>query len=348
MNDNVGSKAATVRIGLHSYSFEYHFLHQPGFDAFAFIDRAVELGVAGIHISMNGQNFRCAGGTDPGRLAAIAETAAEAGFFVETDTSGTDPDHLTQMARAARQIGADKLRTYTRHTGETAAIMAATTADLKKAAARVADEGIVLLLENHEDFTGAEITRILDEVDHPGVQALYDFGNSMNVVEDPMTAARAMAPHVRSVHLKDHVLVEDADGPQIVGVANGTGRIDIAAILDFLFDNTSLDRVCIESSFGYCSRLIRNLDALPTAQAELVAFKPVMPPYDPGHILLDAAALRAADPGALFNYEAAAAARGVGHLRDVLRALGFRPVLNSRGGIYQLVTDNLAFDERHR
>jgi len=348
MTSKASDKPQTVRIGLHSFSFEHHFLHQPGFDAFAFIDRAVELGVAGVHISMNGQNFRCAGGTDPARLAAIAEAAAEAGFFVETDTSGTDPDHLAQMARAARQIGADKLRTYTRHTGEPDAVAAATAADLKNAAARVADEGIVLLLENHEDFTGAEVARILDRVDHPAVQALYDFGNAMNVVEDPIDAARAMAPHIRSVHLKDHVLVEDGDGALIVGVANGTGSIDIQAILGFLLDSTPLDRICVESCFGYCSRLIRNLEALPAAMSGRPAFKPVAAPYDPGHILLDAGALRAADPAALFNYEAAATARGVGHLRGVLGALGYQAVLNSRGGIYRRGADSLAFDERHR
>jgi sugar phosphate isomerase/epimerase len=212
---------------------------------------------------------------------------------------------------------------------------------------RVADEGLVLLLENHEEFTGAEVTRILQEVDHPACQALYDFGNSMNVVEDPMAAAQAMAPFVRSVHLKDHVLVETEDGPVIVGVANGTGSIEIEAILGYLLENAPLDRVCVESCYGYCSALVRRLDLLPEAKAKFAAFRPVMPPYDPGHIQLDAEGLRRADAAALFNYEAAAATRGVGHLRDVLHNLGFAPVLNSRGGVYRRGTSSLAFDERH-
>ena len=340
--------AQTVRIGLHTFSFEQHFLHQPGFDAFAFIDRAVALGVAGVHISMNGQNFRCAGGTDPARLEAIAEAASDAGFFVETDTSGTDPDHLATMALAARQIGADKLRTYTRHTGSTADIMADTIADLRDAGPRVADQGIVLLLENHEEFTGAEVAQILEAVDHPAVQALYDFGNSMNVVEDPVDAATAMAPWVHAVHLKDHVLAKVDDGYRVVGVACGTGNVDIAGILGHLLDRAPLTRVCVESSYGYTSALERNLEALPTAIAERPVFAPVEPPFDPAHILLDAAALRAGDPASLFNYEAAATTRGVGHTRDILRSLGFQPVLNSRGGVYQRGADSLAFDERHR
>ena len=166
-----------VRLALHSFSLEQHFLHKPGFDAFAFLAQADAWGMAGVHLSMNGYNFRCAGGTDPGRLAAIAGDAAARGMFVETDTSGTDPEHLAIMARAARQIGADRLRTYTRHKGEPDAVAAATVADLKAAAPRIADEGVVLLLENHEDFTGAEVARILEAVDHPAVAELYDFGN---------------------------------------------------------------------------------------------------------------------------------------------------------------------------
>jgi len=338
--------ARTIRLALHSFSLEQHFLHKPGFDAFAFLAHADALGMSGVHLSMNGYNFRCAGGTDPARLAAIAADAAARGLFVETDTSGTDPDHLAAMARAARQIGADRLRTYTRHKGSPAEVAAATIADLGAAAPRVADEGVTLLLENHEDFTGAEVAAILDAVDHPAVAALYDFGNSMNVVEEPLDAARAMARHVRSVHLKDHVVVHQEGQPLVVGVPNGAGRIDIPAILGLLIDEAGLERVCVESCYGYTAPLTRNAERLAAASGSRT-FGAVEPPYDEATILLDAAALRRADPAALFNHELAAVARGAAHLRGVLRDLGFRPVLNARGGVYRRGSDELAFAARH-
>ncbi len=40
----------TVRLGLHSYSFENHFRYQTGFDAFAFIDEAERLSLSGVRL----------------------------------------------------------------------------------------------------------------------------------------------------------------------------------------------------------------------------------------------------------------------------------------------------------
>ena len=341
-----GDNIETIRLALHSFSFEQHFLHKPGFDAHAFLARASELGVSGVHISLNGHNFRCAGGTSPSRLAEIAADAHNRGLFVECDPSGTDPDHLVELAHAARQLGADKLRTYTRHKGDPETVYAATVADLKRAASPAADLGITLLLENHEDFTGAEVARILDEVAHPSVAALFDFGNSMNVAEEPLEAARAMARHTRSVHLKDHLMVRGNDGePLIAGVANGTGNVDIATILALLIDEADLQRICIESSFGYCSRILRFHERLKSAPG--TTFEIMEPPYDQADVLLDPDALRRRDPPVLFNLEQAATTRGVAHARQVLGELGFVPVLNARGAVYRRGGDTLAFADRH-
>ncbi len=41
----------TVRLGIHSYSFENHFRYKTGFDTFAFILEAGRLGLSGVHIS---------------------------------------------------------------------------------------------------------------------------------------------------------------------------------------------------------------------------------------------------------------------------------------------------------
>ena len=53
------SGARTIRLGLHSFSLEQHFLHKPGFDAFAFLERADAWGMAGVHLStFEGSEFR--------------------------------------------------------------------------------------------------------------------------------------------------------------------------------------------------------------------------------------------------------------------------------------------------
>src|SRR3569833_2522425 len=87
-----------------------------------------------------------------------------------------------------------------------------TIADLRQAAPMFHNAGIALLLENHEDFTGAEMAEIMRGVDMAPVGALFDYGNSMMVAEQPETALEAMLPFIRSVHLKDHACRQHADG----------------------------------------------------------------------------------------------------------------------------------------
>ena len=47
------------------------------------------------------------------------------------------------------------------------------------------------------------------------------------------------------------------------------------------------------------------------------------------------------------NLEQAAVARGIAHVRKVLRDQGFSPVLNGRGGVYRRGAAELAFAARH-
>ena len=50
------------------------------------------------------------------------------------------------------------------------------------------------------------ISSILEKVNHPRIKALYDYGNSQMVGEDPMQALWAMQPYIDAVHVKDHVV----------------------------------------------------------------------------------------------------------------------------------------------
>lgn len=323
----------TVRLGLHSFSFENHFRYKTGFDAFAFIREAERLGLSGVHISMNDERYRWVGGTSPERLRAVGAAARECGMYMETDTSGTDPVHLVKMLRACRLLGADRLRTYTRHKGRPEEQVETAIRDLREAAPVAADLGVSILLENHEDFTGHEIRQILEAVDHPSVGALFDFGNSMMVLEDPLEAAKEMAPFVRSVHLKDHVVVLPPHGrssnpsaaPLICGAPIGRGRIDIDGVLAYLLENTALNRVCIQSVYGFSAPITRHVERFAEVSGRYPAFVPLEPPWDESICLLDSAALAESDPVRLLSYELSAVASGTGKVREILGRLGFGP-----------------------
>ena len=185
-----------LHLVLHSYSLRFHFLHKPGFDVFAFIDRAVADGFTGVNINANGANYRHLSGMGPDHVAAVRRRLDRHALLRDLETSGTDPAHLQTLLAVAQALGARALRTYTRHKGSPRDTVAATTRDLIAAAPLAAAAGVRILLENHEDFTGGECAEILAAVDSSWVGALYDYGNSMMVMEEPLAARAAQGARV--------------------------------------------------------------------------------------------------------------------------------------------------------
>ncbi|MAG98792.1 MAG: sugar phosphate isomerase/epimerase family protein [Alphaproteobacteria bacterium] len=325
------SEIRKIRLAIHSVSFAFHRRYKEGFDFHALIEAAANLGVSGVHISLNDANYRWIGGTSSERLREVGEALRARGMFVEVDTSGTDEEHLIKLLDAARMLGADRLRTYVTLQGSPEEKARTTVRGLRRAAPIAADLGIQLLLENHEEFSGREIVHIMEEVDHPTVGALYDFGNSMMILEDPMVAAKAMAPFIRTVHLKDQILTKDpsladrgaAENTIVCGVPIGRGNIDVEGILRFLLNNTDLNRVCIQSVYGYRAPISRNLPQLAEAERRYPVFAQETDLSDKSFCILDPEALSRTDPCRLLNYEMSAVALGVGKVREILANLDF-------------------------
>lgn len=94
--------------------------------------------------------------------------------------------------------------------------------DLAEVAPTAEEMKINVLLENHEDFRGSAIADILGRVDHPRIKALFDYGNSQMVGEDPIEALEAMAPFT-NVHMKDHVVVMQDNAAHVQGWSWGAG-----------------------------------------------------------------------------------------------------------------------------
>jgi hypothetical protein len=165
----------------------------------------------------------------------------------------------------------------------------------------------------------------------------------MMVLEDPMEAAKVMAPFVRTVHVKDHIVTVDADGggateaenTVVCGVPIGRGNIDIAAILGHLLDNTALDRVCIQSVYGYRAPIARNRTMIAEQARRYPVFVREAIASDESFCILDTQALARVDPRRLLDYEQSAVALGVGKVRDILGDLGFRPAGGGLGGEYR-------------
>ena len=141
---------------LQSYCLRHHYDHARGFDVFAFLDRAAAGGYDGVSININGPGYRQLSGTSAAHQRAVRDRLDELGLGCDLETSGTGEAHLEEILTVCAVLGAQRLRTYMRHAGTVDETIARTVIDLRVIAAACAAYGVDLLLENHEDFTGAE------------------------------------------------------------------------------------------------------------------------------------------------------------------------------------------------
>jgi sugar phosphate isomerase/epimerase len=112
-------------------------------------------------------------------------------------------------------------------------------ASLRIAAGIAADEGIVLGIENHCDFTGREIASVIEAVGATTVRAAIDTGNSFTVFCDPDDDLEALAPYSVLTHLKDMVIVQDEPGRvpfRAQGCALGHGHVDVRRAIQMLVE----------------------------------------------------------------------------------------------------------------
>lgn len=253
-----------IELHVHSFSLRYHlrYRERTGYDVFAYIAEMAARGFTGVNVSANGLGYRDLCGTTPEHFAAVRTAVAERGMRLELDTSDTRVENMSTMLQVASACGADTLRTYTKYSAPLVDVVEWTIRDLRAVAAQAADLGVMIVLENHEDFTGWVLAEILGAVDHPSVRALYDYGNSQMVGEDPLDALTAMAPFIERVHAKDHVLVRGPGGPVVQGVPFGSGRLPVGEITDRLY-GVGVRRFCYENVWSYTAPLKCTVDELP-------------------------------------------------------------------------------------
>ena len=309
-----------VETTIHSFSLWHHFAHKPDFDAIAFAELARSMGFQGISLSLNNENYRHLGGREPERMDRLRAYLTSHGMSLEVDTSGTAPAHMSEMLNVAHRMRATSLRTYTRHGGAVGKMMQNTSDDLAAVMQEAADLGVIIVLENHEDFTGPELAGIVEQVGHPNLKILYDYGNSQMVLEDPIAALDAVLPHVYSVHFKDHVMIraEDAGQLTVAGVPVGDGFLPLTELTRRLLDQ-GLRRFTYENVWAYSAPIQTGRRPLNGVILGEGAFAFLDPPFDPARVILQQSAF---SPQTLVDLESQALRRGHEGFRQVLKNLG--------------------------
>jgi sugar phosphate isomerase/epimerase len=107
---------------------------------------------------------------------------------------------------------------------------------LGRAAALAEAAGRTLVIENHQDFTSAELVGLC-EAFGPAVRIVYDTGNSFPVGEAPLDFTRTIAPYVRHVHLKDYRVQRTGEGIRLMRCAIGDGAVPLTQLLAILAEH---------------------------------------------------------------------------------------------------------------
>jgi sugar phosphate isomerase/epimerase len=283
-----------MKLGIDSYCYHRYFgevypdQQDPGvrWSTRDFIQRAVTLGVDGVSLESCFLES-----LDPGYLTELKGVLDDAGL--ERVLAWGHPDGLeagrneqawrdmNALIPKAQCLGAGVMRMvasslmfrYEPHAPQIEAVVRM----LRESVRIAADCGVVLALENHIDYTSAEILEILQRVDSPALKVNFDTGNTLRMMENPVSAARRLGPFTVATHTKDvdacrHVPPEEWYFFSSVPV--GTGLIDIPGVVQALRecgytgvlavesdhhkDNQDEDQL-VAASVAYLKRLVAGL-----------------------------------------------------------------------------------------
>lgn len=235
--------APRLRTGLNPYGLAYHLGLQAQGTARAnpdgrglegFIALGVEIGARVLEIfdpwlaALSDDDLRAL----EDRLAALGIEPVISGGLVTADADSVFRSARLLNARVIRFALSNVLCGDRAERADWAELRAAVTAAVTRLGRRAADQGAMIAIENHQDFTSAELVEFCGL--GPGVGLTYDTGNSFPVAEAPLDFARTVAPHVRHLHLKDYRVQSTREGIRLVRCAIGDGAVPFPELFAIL------------------------------------------------------------------------------------------------------------------
>lgn len=206
------------------------------------MDAAVEMGLAGVEFPL--------GAVNEDKVEVLRDALASRGLAVVADYMvivDGDCEEFKAFLRAAAAMGAKVGRAImsTILCGDRRKLaggwderLTAVARRLKEVLPLAEDLGLSVALENHQDATTEDFFRIHEmSGESAAFGVTLDTGNPLSVGEEPVEAARRLAPLIRHVHLKDYTIHFAPEGYRLVRCAAGDGVIDFPRILDIVGAN---------------------------------------------------------------------------------------------------------------
>lgn len=224
-----------------------------GNDPLAVIRKAAALGAGEVTFY---SLFELSPTLDPGVLAQLKAEADQLGIRIAASLDWLNPLRLDRQTReialgagdfargverlleAGASLGMSEMFFTIGTLGDRAAnwneqlgVVAAFIIGLKP---KLRELGMRLLVKTHEEITSFEALALIDKVGVDTLGVSFDPVNLLVRIEDPLAAARRLAPHVAQVHIDDAILTFEGRGIRRYLAPVGAGVLDWPAILQLM------------------------------------------------------------------------------------------------------------------
>ena len=247
-----------------------------------FLEKAAALGYPAVEIGAKRPHLSVVDYPDETSIAPVKAAADRLGIQIATLAGYTDFTagrnaaevpfvemqvlYVRQLARLGKALGAKVIRVFSGYFTDLADHQSdwnKCVVALREAAAIAAESGLILGLQNHHDV-GVSVegfTELLNEVNHPNLQAMFDpWSIALHGGVDLYQAAKAMAPRMVQTTLADYIRIDRfqyqpplinyqrIDPPAVRAVPLGEGFMDLdsffAGLKDGGFDGLVAYEIC--------------------------------------------------------------------------------------------------------
>jgi sugar phosphate isomerase/epimerase len=175
---------------------------------------------------------------DAARQATVRQAVQVSGWWVVLARFFRPADNYGPTIEMARALGATLIRVSltTVLCGDRALpahkwaeVLPTIRPELTKVARQLADSGMRIAIENHQDFTGAELMDFATSCGE-NVGIAMDMANPLAVGENPVDFARLVAPRIMHLHLKNYWPQWTDQGYRLFRSPIGDGVVPFQAI----------------------------------------------------------------------------------------------------------------------
>lgn len=223
-------RADNIPLYLHAYAFHLNMRVEKILPE-NLLDIASQHQLKGIKVHVldgESQSLSCA---NDERLQQFGEKARRLGLDIHIETSASDAKTIDQAVAIAIKSGASSVRFYPRYEGHLDAVLAQIRQDIHYIKENYQHSGLTFTLEQHEDLKGHELVKLVNDAHFPQLSLLFDFANMINANEEPLPALAAMASNVTQVHIKDALIVREANGLGHKACISGQGDLPFKELL---------------------------------------------------------------------------------------------------------------------